>query len=141
MKSWGQIGSRSPRQAGCAARHRPPPPTVRTHCPVLNSVYCPPCPSASGVSTTRPLHLSSFYSLAEEDLAQKAVGGWCRADETADSSWQRTKRHRGAWKTMEVFAKMGGTLKAANKARKQRPSCRESRTPQFCLAPAPHLQT
>lgn len=56
------------------------------------------------------------------------MGGWCRADEAADSSRQQTKRHRGTGKTVEMFEKMGGALKAANKSRKLLLALRECRT-------------
>ena len=56
------------------------------------------------------------------------VGGWCRADEAAESSRQQTKRHRRTGKTVEMFEKMGGALEAANKSRKLLPGLRECRT-------------
>lgn len=97
-------------------------------------------PSASGVSACRPLH-PSFYSLAEEDRAQKAVGGWPRADERADSSWQRTKRHREAWKTGNVQedGRSSGSCQQGKKT--VNPAVESAKLSQSCLVPSPRLQT
>lgn len=117
----------------------PPPPRGRGALPCSALCVLSAGPSASGVSASRPLH-SSFYSLAEEDWAQKAVGGWPRADEPADSSCQQTKRHREAWKTGNVREdrRSSGSYKQGKKT--VNPAVESAKLSQSCLAPSPCLQ-